>query len=87
MKALAVKGASDPVLRGFRGKDDSYTEMFQQVDRDGSEGLNFAEYLFLRKTASAWRQCASQSEMNYSELACAFRVIGDQSSITLGEAK
>jgi hypothetical protein len=63
IQALAVKGKKDPVLKGF-GNKDGYYEMFAQVDRDGSGAMNFAEYLFLRKTASAWRQCASSSEMN-----------------------
>lgn len=43
MKALAVKGRNDKVLEGFMSKEDAYDELFQQVDRDGSEGINFAE--------------------------------------------
>lgn len=36
--------------------------------------MNFAEYLFLRQVASAWRRCVTGQGMNYKELQCAIRI-------------
>ena len=51
------------------------------ADRNLDGTLNLAEYLFLRKTGSAWRQCVTGDSMNYTELQCALRSINMHSGI------
>jgi hypothetical protein len=59
------------------------------MDRNHSGDLNFAEYLFMRKMASAWRRCVTGWGMNWKELKCGLRVTSTVrgSAINDGEAR
>lgn len=48
--------------------------MIYAMDRNHDGQLNFAEYLFMRKMASAWRRCVTGWGMNWKELKCGLRV-------------
>lgn len=43
---------------------DFMTDLIHAADRNLDGTLNLAEYLFLRKTGSAWRQCVTGDAMN-----------------------
>jgi len=39
------------------------------------EKLNFADYMFLRKTHLAWRKCSSDNRLTYKSMDCAIYVV------------
>jgi hypothetical protein len=54
---------------------DYMTDIIHVADRNLDGTINLAEYLFLRKAGSAWRQCVTGDGMNYMELKCSLSVI------------
>ena len=56
-------------------------------DRDMNGAISLSEYVFVRKGASAWRQCVSSNRMNYKDLQCALRYTSDGANVTEGEAR
>jgi hypothetical protein len=46
--------------------------MIETFDRFNDENkLNFADYLFLRKTNLAWKECASEGSIGSRNMGCA----------------
>lgn len=44
--------------------NDALKEIMKWTDRDGNGAINLAEYVFIRKSASAWRSCVTGQMMN-----------------------
>jgi len=64
------------------------TDIVHVADRNLDGTINLAEYLFMRKAGSAWRQCVTGDGMNYMELKCALSVISlHPTRINKGDAR
>lgn len=57
------------------------------TDSDMNRKINLNEYVFLRKSASAWRSCVTGQMMNYKDLQCALRYNANGAAVTDGDAR
>jgi len=62
-------------------------DLMAAFDRDKDGLINFAEYIFTRKTAAAWRKCVTGYGMNYEELRCALSITGTAPKVNDGDAR
>jgi len=53
-------------ITGKHDGDDTQAinDLMKWTDRDMNGAINLNEYIFIRKAASAWRQCVSSSLLN-----------------------
>ena len=46
-------------------------EVFQTLNREDEKKLNFADYIFLRRVAFAWKECSVDNRINKRRMECA----------------
>lgn len=49
---------------GAEEKTGFYEEVERGIDRNQDGSINLAEFMFLRRASSGWRQCVSGNAMN-----------------------
>lgn len=70
-----------------KDKVDPVVDLLEFADRNADDQLSLEEYVWVRKAASAWRQCVMGNGMNYKELECALRLTSDNSAFNAGDAR
>lgn len=48
--------------------------VLESVDREQEEGINLADYLFLRRVKMGWEKCANAHQLSKIEIPCAMKV-------------
>lgn len=96
---MAVEGSMDKTFEGFghhevdpdaeeedEDKQSKAKHVLLGVDRDLDGKINLAEYLLMRRSIIAWRECA-QETMNRAGLRCALSLVtSDHRNVDQSEA-
>jgi hypothetical protein len=73
-------------MAGTRLPEDKIEYVMEAVDR-GGEALNFADYLFLRKTNLAWKECAIDDKLAKNRVNCALAITSPGKTMYLPDSK
>jgi hypothetical protein len=77
---FAPTGSPSDSLLGFSVKKDGKklnkvaSDIIYAADSNADNKLNFAEYMFLRKAAVAWKKCVPENMMAQNEMKCAIEI-------------